>query len=120
MEWNLFLQVLTDPDKTTITINNESNIIIFLECVAVFVPLYYSLVAARWINASSKAMHVLSTATSPRKLSRDHPKNVQIDHGDSVSALDTAEIERKVEQLRHEIGDSTLQNPSRTASVTQM
>ncbi|EYB97151.1 hypothetical protein Y032_0143g2419 [Ancylostoma ceylanicum] len=97
-----------------------SNIIIFLECVAVFVPLYYSLVAARWINTSTKAMHVLSTATSPRKLNRDHTKNVQIDHGDSVSALDTAEIEKKVEQLRHEIGDSTLQNPSRTASVTQM
>ncbi|EYB97153.1 hypothetical protein Y032_0143g2419 [Ancylostoma ceylanicum] len=98
----------------------DSNIIIFLECVAVFVPLYYSLVAARWINTSTKAMHVLSTATSPRKLNRDHTKNVQIDHGDSVSALDTAEIEKKVEQLRHEIGDSTLQNPSRTASVTQM
>lgn len=45
-------------------------------------------------------MNVLSAATTPRKLNRDHAKNVQIDHGDSVSPLDPAEIEKKVEHLR--------------------
>ncbi|KAK6728316.1 hypothetical protein RB195_005762 [Necator americanus] len=98
----------------------DSNIVIFLECVVVFVPLYYSLVAARWINTSSKAVRMLSTATSPRKLSRQNSKNIRIDHGDSVSSLEPAEIEKKVKHLKHEIGDSTLQNPSRTASITHM
>ncbi|CAJ0593613.1 unnamed protein product [Cylicocyclus nassatus] len=97
----------------------DSYFIIFLECVVVLVPLYYSLVAARWIDPSPKAMRVLSTATSAKKHRDVNPKKIEIDHGDSVSPMEPDEIERKIEHLQGEIGDSVLQNPSRTSTFIQ-
>ncbi|CAJ0593614.1 unnamed protein product [Cylicocyclus nassatus] len=98
----------------------RSNIVTLLECLAVFVPLYYSLVAARWLSTSSKAMRVLSTSSSAKKLNHMSIKKIAVDHGGSVSTLDSAQIERNIERLKHEIGDSTLQNPSRNTSATVM
>ncbi|KJH53207.1 hypothetical protein DICVIV_00518 [Dictyocaulus viviparus] len=98
----------------------DSAIVIFLECVAVFVPLYYSMVAARWINSSSKAINVLSSVSSSKKISHGRMKRMHIDHGDSVSSLGSAEVEKKVKTLRHEIGDSALELSSRTASATKI
>ncbi|CAJ0593615.1 unnamed protein product [Cylicocyclus nassatus] len=98
----------------------DSNIVILLECLAVFVPLYYSLVAARWLNTSSKAIRVLSASSSSKKLNHVSIKKIAIDHAGSISSLDSAQIERNIERLKHEIGDSTLQNPSRNTSATVM
>ncbi|KAJ1356323.1 hypothetical protein KIN20_014018 [Parelaphostrongylus tenuis] len=52
-----------------------------------------------------EAISVISTATSPRKLSHERVKKMQIDHGDFVSSLGSSEIERKVKTLRDEINN---------------
>ncbi|KAJ1356315.1 hypothetical protein KIN20_014037 [Parelaphostrongylus tenuis] len=65
-----------------------------------------------------EAISVISTATSPRKLSHERVKKMQIDHGDSVSSLGSSEIERKVKTLRLETGDSAVDLSSRNVTAS--
>ncbi|KAJ1356348.1 hypothetical protein KIN20_014049 [Parelaphostrongylus tenuis] len=71
------------------------------------------MVAAHWIPSSSKAISVISTAASPRKLSHERAKKMQIDHGDSVSSLGSYKIERKLET-----GDSAVDLSSRNVTAS--
>ncbi|XGW19544.1 hypothetical protein V3C99_003408 [Haemonchus contortus] len=96
----------------------DSTTVIFLECIFVLVPLYYSMVAAKWIKSTSKVVNVLAEVKSPKKLSEGRLKKLKIEHGDSVSSLSPAEVEMKVKSRRHELGDSNLELSSpKDASV---
>ncbi|KAK5973558.1 hypothetical protein GCK32_004319 [Trichostrongylus colubriformis] len=98
----------------------DSGTVIFFECIFVLVPLYYSMVAAKWIKSTSKAAKVLSSVKSPKKLTEGRTKRLQIDHGDSVSSFPPAEVEMKVKARRHEIGDSNLLLSSRDTTSAKM
>ncbi|KAK6038917.1 hypothetical protein COOONC_23577 [Cooperia oncophora] len=78
------------------------------------------MVAAKWIKSTSKAVNVLSTVKSPKKLSEGRIKKLQIDHGQSVSSFTPAEVEMKVKARRHELGDSNIQLSSRDSTSVKM
>ncbi|KAK6010829.1 hypothetical protein OSTOST_24104 [Ostertagia ostertagi] len=78
------------------------------------------MVAAKWIKSTSKAVNVLSTVKSPKKLSEGRIKKLQIDHGRSVSSFTPAEVEMKVKARRHELGDSNFEVSSPNDTTVKM